>query len=100
MHHLSRIRGDPLPVKRWLHKATLAQVKIPLARQQAFAKQHLRALEHVPLHEGALVRHEHIPHVIGMRDEMELEVSHRRARDVALIAVQRQEEPREIFSRS
>jgi len=68
--HRARVCADPLPVKGRLHETTLAQVELSLAGEEPFAEKHLRALEHVPLHEGALVRDEHVANVIGVREKM------------------------------
>ena len=96
IHHFAGVRGDALTVKGGLHEAALPQVKVPLARQQTFAQQHLRALEDVSLHEGALMRHQHIAHVIGMRDEMDVQIPEPRARDVTLLAVEAEQESGEV----
>jgi hypothetical protein len=90
IHHLPRIRGNALPVKRRLHETALPEVESPLARQETFAEEHLRALQDVPLHEDALVRHEHVAHVIRVREEIQSQVSHLRGGDVAMLAVQRE----------
>jgi hypothetical protein len=89
-----------LAVKGRLHETTLPQVEFPLAREQPFAKEHLRALEHVPFHEGALVRDEHVAHLIGVGEEMYPEVPDLRPGDIPLLALQPEKETGEISARS
>jgi len=52
-----------LAVEAGLHEAALAEVELPLAREQSLAEQHLRALEPHALGEGSLLRHQHVADV-------------------------------------
>jgi hypothetical protein len=87
-------------MKGRLHHAPLTQVEISFAREEALAEEDLRALEDVPFHEGALVRDEHIAHMVGVREQVDAKVAEPGARDVALRAMQTEKEPGEIASRS
>ena len=54
----------------------------------------------MPLHERALVRDEHVAHMVGVCEEVYAKVAQPCARDVPLVAMQAEEEPCEIASRS
>ena len=86
--HVLRIRGDPVPVECRLHQATVAQVHLALAREQAVAEDSLGSLEAAALHGLASVLDEDLDDRRGVGERIRVLAHETHVRERGVVALE------------